>query len=97
MWQVDDLATADLMTAMYGGMAHGLDIATALRNAQAAVRSQLPHPYYWAGFGLFGSWRGRLETCRFTPERSCRRAATAEAQGEYEEHSGWPDDEKRPE
>lgn len=61
MWQVDDLATADLMAGMYDGMAHGLDIATALRNAQTDVRSRLPHPYFWAGFGLFGSWRGRLE------------------------------------
>ena len=60
LWQVDDLATAELMRRFYRGMLkEGLRPAAALRAAQlemAATRSWSA-PYYWAGFVLQGDWR----------------------------------------
>ncbi len=54
LWQVDDQATAALMTGFYDGLGTG-DKREALRQAQLATRAKFPHPYYWAAFQLTGS------------------------------------------
>ena len=60
LWQVDDLATAELMKAFYRGMLReGLSASAALRAAQLEIRRQKrwAAPYYWASFTLQGEWR----------------------------------------
>ena len=61
LWPVDDLASAELMTAMYRGMLgpSKLSPAAALRGAQKAMlrHRKWKAPYYWAGFQLQGEWR----------------------------------------
>lgn len=59
LWAVDDGSTALLMETFYQHLKAGDDKAEALRAAQLAVRSQprFQHPYYWAGFVLFGERR----------------------------------------
>jgi CHAT domain-containing protein len=59
-WNVNDQATAHLMTRFYTFLLRdGLSPAIALRQAQLATRleTRLTSPYYWAGFGLYGDWR----------------------------------------
>jgi CHAT domain-containing protein len=56
LWQVDDEATAELMTSFYGHLAGG-DKRKALGEAQLEVRRKKPHPYYWAAFELIGRAR----------------------------------------
>jgi CHAT domain-containing protein len=60
LWQVDDLATAELMARFYHGMLkEGQRPAEALRKAQLEVSKQKrwASPFYWAGFTLQGEWR----------------------------------------
>jgi CHAT domain-containing protein/tetratricopeptide (TPR) repeat protein len=60
LWQVDDLATAELMKRFYTGMLKdGLRPAAALRAAQLELWKQKPRsaPFYWAAFVLQGEWR----------------------------------------
>lgn len=59
LWAVDDGSTALLMETFYKRLKAGDDKAEALRAAQLAVRSEarFRHPYYWAGFVLFGERR----------------------------------------
>ncbi len=60
LWQVDDLATAELMKRFYTGMLKdGLRPAAALRAAQLELLKQKPRaaPFYWAAFVLQGEWR----------------------------------------
>jgi CHAT domain-containing protein len=40
------------MTAFYRSLQRSGDPATALREAQLAVKEKQPHPYFWAGFVL---------------------------------------------
>jgi CHAT domain-containing protein len=60
LWQVDDSASAVLMTRFYRGILQdGLRAADALRRAQIGM-SRDPRwaaPFYWAGFTLEGDWR----------------------------------------
>ena len=60
LWEVNDLATAELMKRLYRGMLKdGLRPAAALRTAQVEM-SQEPRwaaPYYWAGFVVEGDWK----------------------------------------
>lgn len=60
LWNVNDSATAQLMTAFYRNLlVENLQPGAALRAAQIDMwkrRAQLP-PYYWAGFVLQGDWR----------------------------------------
>jgi CHAT domain-containing protein len=63
LWNVEDDATTELMTAFYRGIfEHGLPPAAALRRAQLAMLrhpdERLRAPYYWAAFVLQGEWRG---------------------------------------
>ena len=60
LWQVNDLATAELMKKFYAGMLQRhLRPAAALRAAQIELSRdpRWPSPYYWAGFVLQGEWR----------------------------------------
>jgi len=60
LWQVADLATAELMSRFYHEMlAEGRAPADALRRAQLYVMGQRRwrHPFYWAAFTLQGEWR----------------------------------------
>jgi len=55
-WAVDDGVTAVLMSKFYDRLARGESVASALRGAQLAVRSnrRTSHPFYWAGFAVVG-------------------------------------------
>lgn len=60
LWQVSDLATAELMKKFYDGLLRrGLPPSAALRTAQLEL-SRDPRwksPYFWAGFVIQGDWR----------------------------------------
>ncbi|MEP7337367.1 MAG: CHAT domain-containing protein [Acidobacteriota bacterium] len=60
LWQVNDLATAELMKHFYRGLfKEGLRPAAALRAAQLEMSKQKrwASPYFWAAFVLQGEWR----------------------------------------
>jgi CHAT domain-containing protein/Tfp pilus assembly protein PilF len=59
LWQVDDLATRDLMIDFYGRLQNGEGRSEALRSAQASMlkTTNRNHPYYWASFIQLGDWR----------------------------------------
>ena len=60
LWQVDDVATAELMRRFYEGMlGGGLRPSEALREAQIAMsrHKRWSSPYYWAGFVMQGEWK----------------------------------------
>jgi CHAT domain-containing protein len=60
LWNVNDRATADLMTKFYRQMLkEGQRPAAALRAAQLELgqQKQWQAPYYWAAFTLQGEWR----------------------------------------
>lgn len=60
LWNVNDKATADLMTKFYQKMLkQGERPAAALRTAQVAMwnQKQWQSPYYWAAFVMQGEWR----------------------------------------
>ena len=54
LWTVDDSAMARLMAGFYRGWRGGARPAQALQAAQRALRSEQPHPYYWAATVLYG-------------------------------------------
>ncbi len=60
LWDVNDVATAELMKRFYQRMlVEKLPAAAALQSAQFSL-SQEPRwaaPYYWAGFVLSGEWK----------------------------------------
>lgn len=59
LWQVNDQATAELMSRFYRHhLEDGQPPAQALRQAQLEVSRERPWqaPYYWAGFTLQGPW-----------------------------------------
>jgi CHAT domain-containing protein len=60
LWNVNDLATAELMQRFYRGML--TDKLTASQALQAAQASMLKEqrwssPYYWGAFVLYGDWK----------------------------------------
>jgi CHAT domain-containing protein len=60
LWNVDDLATAELMKLFYQGMLKdGLSAGASLRAAQLELSRQKrwASPYFWAGFVLHGEWK----------------------------------------
>src|SRR5207247_9668553 len=60
LWQVSDLATAELMKRFYRGLLRQrLTPAAATRAAQRAMShdSRWAAPYYWAGFVVQGDWK----------------------------------------
>jgi CHAT domain-containing protein/tetratricopeptide (TPR) repeat protein len=59
LWNVQDRATAELMTRFYEKiLKEGMTPAAALRAAQVSMLKQMrwKAPYYWAGFLLQGEW-----------------------------------------
>jgi CHAT domain-containing protein len=52
LWQVDDLATRDLMTGYYKKLGAGAARSGALRDVQLELlaKDKYAHPYYWASF-----------------------------------------------
>jgi len=60
LWQVDDLATAELMKSFYRGMLkEGLRPAAALRAAQLEMMKQKRRsaPFFWAAFVIQGEYK----------------------------------------
>ncbi|HEY9837025.1 MAG TPA: CHAT domain-containing protein, partial [Vampirovibrionales bacterium] len=60
LWNVDDAATAGLMSKFYGKLlSQGLTPAQALREAQLEMLAseEWQSPYFWAAFTLQGEWR----------------------------------------
>jgi CHAT domain-containing protein len=60
LWNVNDRATAELMTKLYRNMLRAdMRPAAALRAAQLEMRKQKrwESPYYWAAFVQHGEWR----------------------------------------
>lgn len=55
LWQVDDRATGELMTAFYGALREGAEKSEALRRAQIEKLKKTPHPFFWAAFQLTGT------------------------------------------
>jgi CHAT domain-containing protein/tetratricopeptide (TPR) repeat protein len=53
-WDVQDQSSAQLMKFFYGNLAGGSSKAVALQEAMRQVKSERPHPYYWAPFILVG-------------------------------------------
>jgi tetratricopeptide (TPR) repeat protein len=56
-WSIDSEATSQLMSGFYPRLVSGKSVPEALYGAAAAVAAVLrwSHPYYWAGFDVFGS------------------------------------------
>jgi CHAT domain-containing protein len=54
LWEVDDEATAFLMTEFYGHLKRAGNRAGALREAMLATRDRYPDPGMWAGFIFIG-------------------------------------------
>jgi CHAT domain-containing protein len=60
LWELEDHATAHLMTTFYGHLGQREEKAVALRQAQLEMLNSGLPPYYWAGFVLVGNPRGNL-------------------------------------
>lgn len=56
LWNVDDEATAQLMTEFYTHLCTSGSPATALRHAQIRIMESQPHPFFWSPFVLLGRW-----------------------------------------
>jgi len=54
LWQVEDLATSELMKSFYTNMKNSMPKRDALRQAQLDTRKEFPHPFFWAAFFLTG-------------------------------------------
>ncbi|MEA5462506.1 CHAT domain-containing protein [Leptothoe sp. PORK10 BA2] len=58
LWNVNDEATANLMTEFYRYLLEeNQSPAAALRTAQLSMWENGQSPYYWAAFTLQGEWR----------------------------------------
>lgn len=59
LWQVDDVATSDLMVRYYKDLRGGKGRSDALRRSQRRMlrAKKTAHPYYWAAFVPSGDWR----------------------------------------
>jgi len=55
LWRVSDVASAVLMKRFYRNL-RTQPMLDALYHAQQVVRRYFPHPAYWAGFVLTGTW-----------------------------------------
>lgn len=55
-WNVDSAGTAQLMQDLYAQLLNGATVSEAFRSATMEMRSgsSFKHPYYWAGFAVFG-------------------------------------------
>jgi CHAT domain-containing protein len=59
LWAVNDLASAELMSQFYAGLASGLSKPQALRQAQGELlkNPRYSHACYWAPYLLIGDWK----------------------------------------
>lgn len=58
LWVVNDQSAANLMVDFYRNLKHGLPKDMALKAARMNLLKQTPgvmHPFYWAGFRLYGN------------------------------------------
>jgi CHAT domain-containing protein len=55
-WSVNSAATKQLMTGFYSYLLTGKSVSTSLWASARNIRAQpgFSHPYYWAGFSVFG-------------------------------------------
>jgi CHAT domain-containing protein len=60
LWELEDHATAHLMTEFYADLSHREEKAEALREAQLEILNSGAPPFYWAGFVLDGEPNGNL-------------------------------------
>jgi CHAT domain-containing protein/tetratricopeptide (TPR) repeat protein len=56
LWDVNDATTASFMGDFYRELSAGFTKAVALRSAMQKLRTDHPHPYYWAPFVLIGKY-----------------------------------------
>lgn len=56
LWDVNDRSTTRFMAAFYHALANGTDKAEALAIATKEIRTEFPHPYFWAPFILVGAY-----------------------------------------
>ncbi|NEO86307.1 MAG: CHAT domain-containing protein [Spirulina sp. SIO3F2] len=61
LWNVNDNATAELMSQFYGTLQQDKPASAALREAQLALWEKYQEPRLWAAFTLQGEWLGREE------------------------------------
>jgi CHAT domain-containing protein len=54
LWDVHDETTAELMSSFYSHLVQSNDVASSLQSAMREIRTNHPHPYYWAPFLLTG-------------------------------------------
>jgi CHAT domain-containing protein len=54
LWNVHDQSTESFMTRLYQRIAGGDEVVGSLRDTMREVRSEYPHPYYWAPFVVTG-------------------------------------------
>ena len=52
LWQVDDVATKELMSGYYKRLKDGKPRSSALRDVQLEIqgRAEYAHPFFWAAF-----------------------------------------------
>ena|GEM_PF-904648 len=61
LWPVPDRTTAEFMENLYGRLKSGLGKSGALREAKRTmIRGGRSHPFYWAGYVLFGDPDGKI-------------------------------------
>lgn len=63
LWPVNDRFTATLMEKFYNHLAQGMDVATALNQAEVDMLQEYGRkatPYYWAAFEIIGQGGGKI-------------------------------------
>ncbi len=56
LWAIDDESAAACMSTFYQHLCAGERPAAALRQAQLALLTEQPHPFFWSPFILLGRW-----------------------------------------